>query len=255
MKRNLSICRLALLPALLAAGAAQAYVPPSGFQIVQMAKRHKGLKSLRVKTRITGPSTQIREIGYFDFGTRTFKARFLDQNDQEIYAFERKLGSNDSLSSLLLFETNPNHIAASLKNAGVPVLVESELLKLPDEPARIAAEKTGIARLDRRIGWTIGDADPSLWVLKDEFVPLRLATGGVEIRFEETKNVHDFPYARAISIWKGSDAILKGEAMELSANPDPADMKAIHVQGLPAIPSSLASDQRALIEQWVQWIR
>jgi hypothetical protein len=244
-----------LAVSLLFVSQAFAYVPPSGFQISQLAKRHRTLKSLRVKTRITGPSTQVREIGYYDAATKTFKARFLDQEDHEIYAFERKLGSNDSLSSLLLFETHTSTIINALKATGIPVVGDSELNLLPGEPERRAAEKTSIGRLDRKVGWVIGEGAPSLWILKDEFVPLKLLYAGLEIRFEETKTVRDFPYARSISIYRGTDPVLKGEVMELMLNPDLADMRAIHVQGLPAISSTLSSDQRALIEQWVQWIR
>ncbi len=237
------------------APAALAYIPPSNFQIATLAKRHKNLKSIRVKTRITGPSGQIREIGYYDAKTQIWKARFVDQSDHEIYAFERKLGITDSLASLLLFETNPNAIMTALKNAGIPVVPEADLLAMPDENARRAAEKTSIGRLDHKVGWVIGDGNPSLWILKDDFVPLKLIAGGVEIRFEETKFTRDFPYARSISIYRGSDFVLKGEAMEVIINPDLADMHAIQVSGIPAISSALPAEERSLIEQWVQWIR
>ncbi len=257
MKLNLN--KITLLSVLLSAAAgardATAYIPPSNFQIAQLVKKHKGLKSLRVKTRITGPSTQIREIGYFDAATKVWKARFIDQNDREIYAFERKLGAADSLASLLIFETSTDKVLAGLKTSGIPVVPESELLALPGEPERRAIEKTSIARLDKKVGWVIGDGSPALWVLKDEFVPLKLLFSGMEVRFEETKNVRDFPYPRAISIYRGTDFVLKGEAMEVMASPDLADMRAIKVDGLPAIPSNLPAEERTLIEQWVQWIR
>ncbi len=235
--------------------AAQAYIPPSNFQIAALAKKHRNLKSIRVKTRITGPSGQIREIGYFDAKTQIWKARFVDSNDHEIYAFERKLGITDSLASLLLFETNAASIMRALKTAGVPVVTDEDLLALPDEPARRAAEKTSIGRLDHKVGWVIGEGNPSLWILKDDFVPLKLVAGGAEIRFEETKFTRDFPYARSISIFRGSDFVLKGEAMEVILNPDLTDMHAIQVSGIPAISSALPGEERTLIEQWVQWIR
>lgn len=234
---------------------ASAYIPPSNFQIAQLTKKHRGLKSFRVKTRITGPSTQIREIGYFDTATRVWKGRFLDQSDKELYAFERKLGSVDSLTSLMLFETSAEKIMAGLKAAGIAAVSEAELLALPGEPERRAAEKTTIGRLDKKIGWVIGDVGASLWILKDEFVPLKLIYSGMEIRFEDTKSVHDFPYPRSISLYRGAEFLLKGEAMEVMANPDLTDMRAIKVEGIPAIPSTLSSEERALIEQWVQWIR
>lgn len=234
---------------------ASAYVPPSGFLVNQLVKKHKSLKSIRVKTRITGASAQIREIGYFDVTTKTWKARFIDSNDREIYAFERKLGSTDSLASLLLFETSSSNLISALKNSGIPVLSEQELLALPGEPERRAAEKTSIGRLDRKIGWVIGDLSTALWILKDEFVPLKLLTAGSELRFEETKNTRDFPYARAISLYHGSEFVLKGEAMEVIPNPDLADMRAIQTSGLPLIPSSIPNEERNLIEQWVQWVR
>ncbi|MBS1962275.1 MAG: hypothetical protein JST04_08675 [Bdellovibrionales bacterium] len=254
MKTSMKILAASLVSIALA-GAAYAYIPPSNFQIAMLAKKHKGLKSLRVKTRITGPSGQVREIGYYDAATRTWKARFVDQNDREIYAFERKLGVTDSLASLLLFETNPGNIMTALKNAGIPVVLETDLAAAPDEPAKRALEKTSIGRLDHKVGWIIGEGNPSLWILKDDFVPLKLIAGGAEIRFEETKFSRDFPYARSISIYRGNDFVLKGEAMEVMTNPDLADMRAIQVSGIPAIPSSLPSDERGLIEQWVQWIR
>jgi hypothetical protein len=255
MKAKTFLGSFTILATAVAAMSASAYVPPSGFQVSQLAKRHRPLKSLRVKTRITGASTQIREIGYYDAATKTFKARFLDQEDHELYAFERKLGSNDSLASLLLFETNTNTLIHALKGAGIPVVGDSELAPLPGEAERRAVEKTSIGRLDKKVGWVIGEGAPSLWILKDEFVPLKLLYGGLEIRFEETKTVREFPYPRAISVYRGGEPVLKGEVMELMPTADLADMKAIHVQGLPAISSALSADQRALIEQWVQWIR
>jgi len=253
--RALIVPSIALIASCFCAEAARAYIPPSSYQIAMLAKKHRNLKSIRVKTRITGPSAQIREIGYFDAKTQVWKARFLDQSDHEIYAFERKLGMTDSLASLLLFETNANAIMTALKAAGIPVVTEAELQALPDEAARRAAEKMSVGRLDHKIGWIIGEGVPSLWILKDDFVPLKLIAGGSEIRFEETKFTHDFPYARSISIYRGSDFVLKGEAMEVILNPDLADMRAIQVSGIPAISSELPSAERSLIEQWVQWIR
>jgi hypothetical protein len=234
---------------------ASAYIPPSSFQIESLAKKHKKLKSIRVKTRITGPYGQISEIGYFDATTRLWKARFIDKTDREIYAYERKLGVSDSLASLLLFETNSTNILTALKNAGIPVVTEAELAALPGEPERQAAEKMSIGRLDKKVGWVIGEKNPALWILKDEFVPLKLVAGGSEVRFEETKSVRDFPYPRSISLYRGDDFVLKGEAMEVILNPDLSDMRAIHATGLPSISSAIPSDERTLIEQWVQWIR
>ncbi len=232
-----------------------AYIPPSSFQISQLVKKHRGLKSLRIKTRITGPNSQIREIGYYDSSSKTWRARFIDSNDREVYAFERKMGSGDSVASLLLFDTSGEKLINGLKTAGIPVVTEAELAALPGEPERRAAEKNSIGRLDKKVGWIMGEGSPSLWILKDEFVPLKLLFSGMEVRFEETKINRDFPYPRAISIYRGSDFILKGEAMEVMQNPEIADMKAFKVEGLPAISTALPSEERALIEQWVQWIR
>ncbi len=253
MFRRVSSC--VVIFGILLANSAFAYIPPSGFQIATLVKKHKGLKSIRVKTRITGTNVQIREIGYYDVATRVWKARFLDTEDRELYAFERKLGVTDSLASLLLFEMRPGNLITALKNAGIPIVSDAELKALPGEPERNAAEKTSIGRLDKKVGWVIGESAPSLWILKDEFVPLKLISGGTEIRFEETRFTKGFPYPRAISLYRGSDFVLKGEAMEVILNPDLADMRAIQVHGLPAIPSGLPSEERALIEQWVQWIR
>ncbi len=254
--RSFSVLLVSGVLSALIASSAHAYVPPSNFLISSLAKKHRVLKSLRVKTRITGTNAQIREIGYFDAATKTWKARFLDQNDRELYAFERKLGSaSDSLTSLLLFETNAAHLVTTLKNAGIPIVSEEELLALPGELERRAAEKTSIGRLDKKVGWVIGEGGTALWVLKDEFVPLRLLHGGFDFRYEETKYSKNFPYSRSISVYRGGDFVLKGEAMEVITSPDLADMKAIQVQGLPAISSSIPAEERALIEQWVQWVR
>lgn len=241
---------------LVATSAAHAYVPPSGYMIEQLAKRHRSLKGLRVKTRITGTSTQIKEIAWYEAPTRTLKARILDANDHEIYAYQRKITPQDSLASLVLFESNAETIMKGLLAAGIPVVPKEEILKLQTEEERRALELTAIGRLDKRVGWTIGQGSPSFWILKDEFTPLKLAlNGGVEIRFEETKTMRDFPYSRAISLYRSGDFVLKGEAIEVMVNPDLSDMKSITVTGAPAIPSSLDSATRSLIEQWVQWIR
>lgn len=238
------------------ASAAQAYVPPSAYMIEQMAKKRRTLKGLRVKTRITGVSTQIKEVAWYDAATRTLKARILDANDLEIYAYERKISPQDSLASVVLLESNADTILKSLLAQGIPVVTKEAIAQMTTEPERRALEKTSIGKLDTKVGWIIGSANPSFWILKDEFTPLKLAIkGDVEIRFEETKTMRDFPYSRAISLYKGGDFVLKGEAIEVMVNPDLTDMKSINVVGVPSIPSSLDSSTRGLIEQWVQWIR
>jgi hypothetical protein len=238
---------------------AQAYVPPSQFMVQQMAKKRTKLKGLRIKTRITGTQNQIKEIAWYDASTKKIKARILDVNDAEIYAFERKMSAQDSLVGVILFESQSSVIEKALKSYQVPIVTQEQLQQVANEDERRALEKTSIGRLDQKIGWVIGQGSPSFWVLKDEFTPLLLKVksggGDLEVRFEDTKNIREFPYARSISLYRGGDFVLKGEAMEVMVNPDLADMKSIQVTGTPSIPSHLDSATQKLIEQWVQWIR
>jgi len=240
-------------------GVAQAYVPPSQFMIQQMAKKRAHLKGLRIKTRITGTQNQIKEIAWYDASTKKIKARILDANDAEIYAYERKINAQDSLVGEVLFESQASVIEKALIAQHIPVVTPTQLMQVANEEERRALEKTSIGRLDHKVGWVIGQGTPSFWILKDEFTPLLLKFRGgnsdLEVRFEDTKSIRDFPYARSISLYRGGDFVLKGEAMEVMVNPDLSDMKAIHVAGTPAIPSQLDSATQKLIEQWVQWIR
>lgn len=264
--------KIALLPAValiagFAAASASAYVPPSYFMLQNMTRNRAKVRGLRVRTRILGASVQLRETLWLDYKTRTLKARLFDAQDREIYAYEKKLNGDGAIGSQLLFGQGPETIAKILVERGVPVVLPEELAKAPTEEEKRALEKTRIGRVDgqvrgaygNQVGWVIGTATPAFWVLKDDFAPMRLqvrARGDdYDLRFEETKTIHDFRYARAISLYRDKELVLKGEAIEVSVNPDLADMKMIAVQGVPVIPSSLDSATTALIEAWTQWIR
>lgn len=241
--------RMVVLLSLLGISAvAHAYVPASSFLVQQMAKKRSGLKGLRVKTRITGTDSEIKEVGWYDAKTHIWRARLFDSDDKIIYSYEKKLGGETSLTLVAQLESNFTSLAGALIGKGVPVKLDAELMKLKTEEERLAAEKTGIARSDNLIGWQIGLDDPSFWILKDEFVPLLLHTDGMIVRFEDTKTQRDFPYARTLTLYDGKNFVLRGEAMEVMVNPDMTDMKSVVVDPSEDAPNRLA-------EQWIRWIR
>lgn len=227
---------------------AQAYVPPSAFLVQQMAKKRLNLKGLRVKTRITGTDSELKEVGWYDAKTKVWKAKIFDSDDKIIHSYERKLGGETSLALVVQLDSNFSTLAGSLIGKGVPVKLEAELLKLKTEEERWRAEETAIGRSEGLVGWKIGRDEPSLWIQKDEFVPLLLNTDGMIVRFEETKTQRDFPYARTITLYDGKSFVLRGEAMEVMVNPDMTDMKSFTVD-----PEADAPDK--LSEQWMRYVR
>jgi len=249
MKKIRTIHFLALsLIVMIAWNDSRAHVPPSAYLIQQMAKKRLNLKGLRVKTRITGTDGEIKEVGWYDSKSHVWKAKLFDSDDRVIHTYEKKLGGETSLALVVQLEHNFPSLAGALIGKGIPIRLESELLKLKTEEERIASEKTGIARAEGLVGWQIGFDDPSLWILKDEFVPLLLHTDGMFVRFEETKTQRDFPYARTITLYDGKSFVLRGEAMEVMVKPDMTDMKTMVVDPDSDAPNKLA-------EQWIRWVR
>lgn len=231
---------------LLLTSTAQAYVPPSTFLIEQTAKKRATLtKGLRIKTRITGTESIIKEVLWFDVLTKKVTGKIFDEKDVEIARFQKKLGDS-SVSLQLLLDSNPMRVTQLLTKQGFDFNDTENTFK------------PSLKRLGNQVGWAIGNSTPSLWILKDEFTPLllKIRDGSTyEIRFEENKTNRDFPFSRAITLLKSDSFVLKGEVMEFIVNPDLSDLKSLQFSEEVTWLASVSSGTKDLVEKWVQWIR
>lgn len=152
-----SVAALAAAAMLAPVGAAWAYIPPSGFLIAEVAKRHQGFKGVRIRSTVNGmkdgrlTGVQFRESTVVDFGTRTVRSKAQDMMGKDLYVVERKLDAGGEgavpLVTRLLLEPKAEALARALKAAGIPVRLEEELQAAETEDAKRALEVTSIKRL------------------------------------------------------------------------------------------------------------
>lgn len=202
---------LAALVVTVFAPAASAYIPPSQFIVKTIAKKHAGIKGLRVWGKVTGtrpgetvPSLVFKTVSVYQPGTGVMRVWIQDEKGLELFAAEKNR-SAEQFSPLwqLLVDDNADLIMKRLKEVGLPIKTEAELLALPDEAARQTAEEQRLKRLKNVPAWVTGaeDSAPQLWVEKDTFVPLRLwysKPGSADIVLENTRYAREVPFPRLL---------------------------------------------------------
>ncbi len=188
---------------------AWAYVPPSEFIVKNIAAKHTGLRTIKITQKISqlDPSlqvtTQVKEVLRLDFRTETAQSVIMDAQGQAVH-----LREGVPIPGLwkLVFSPNPATIASVLMQSGVPIQTEAELLKLPTEAERRAAENESIVRLRGHTAWLLGaeKSQGKLWIEKDVFLPFqwgRIKDGDwCESQFDLYASQKGFPYPRQIEI-------------------------------------------------------
>lgn len=228
------------LVALLPAAPAWAYVPPSQYIVKTWVAKRSHAKNLRIRTIATvmegeqPTSTKVRTTTTFNAQTRELVSWASDESDKRLYTVTRKQRLLGGLNALLL-DPEVREVVHALRSARIPIRGEDELLALPDENARRAAEVTDFVRWKSGFAWVIGDPkgwDAQFWIEKDTFLPARLVFqpkdygSTVDVKFENYRFQQDFPYPRLVFVaGKESPIFLKDELVDVAVNVDAAQLK------------------------------
>lgn len=238
-----------------------AYIVPSNFAIKELLKTRTACKPFSYTSTISIPSGDLPGnlsgessetagasgkdaktwIKLFTIETRidpdvqTLKAEIFGNTDHAtpIKAITRTLKRDTSdtiasITSLLLFSKDAETLLTTLKRFSIPVLLESDLMKLPDEPSRIGAESSSIelignpkSKLDAAIIYGNKADGNELWLSKDSYTPYKVRMSaksekGIEIQFHSATNECGHPPAiTELSI--GSKPVLREIIVSKSA--------------------------------------
>lgn len=193
---------LTLLSLFIISAQAFAYIPPSDFQVNQIAKKKAHLDKLIITSSVNLIKNQAEETGIFfekvqiDYKTGTLQSLILNHNQEILffteYSFNPKedKNSNDrvqhrrikskiqSPGTLLLLLPNELDMRTPLMSRSIPIQKEEDLALLATNEERIAAETLSLRDKLKPV-WVIGDHEKNksqgeLWVEKDSFLPQKL---------------------------------------------------------------------------------
>lgn len=216
-----------------------AYVPPMDYSLGNLVKKRSSLKTIRIRTRIKGEGAQFKETLWYDAASKRIRAKVFDEADQLLFAYEKK-NTGSLNATFLTLENQSSSFFGALKANGFPV---GEAAATSEKP---------LGRVKNLLGWIYSGKRQELWVQKDEFTVLKWVSeeGGskVEVTFEDTRLSRDLPYPRMITLSQDGTERLTGEAIEVSINPDLADLKTQTFSARPETDS-------AVLKSWLKWIR
>ena len=252
---------LMIASAVLFATSAYAYVPPSQFIVKNIASKRSGVRSVRVKSVLSAfqggqPQGQkLKEAVWIDYTSHVMRSRMSDESGRELYAIERRLDANIPLVDLLLFDSQPEVLAKGLRQNGIPIRSEAELLSMKSEEERRLSETESIARITGGIAWVIGTTDASqLWVEKDTFLPVKLIVKSDEknydVTFDGFRFTKEIPYPKVMLV-----AGTRIESLEMGVNVDMAEMKSTLKPGFTEAGESLDSATSDLVRHFYQLVR
>lgn len=231
----------------------------------QVADKHSGPKSLRVRSLVTEvkddkpTGTQFKQVFVYDFKSRKLRSRVLDAaSGKELYATERDLSRKPvALGSALLLETLPANLAQALRAAGIVVPTDDEIQ---------ASDPRSLARWKEEVAWVLGKPEKTakksddvsgneLWVKKDAFVPIRLLSAEGDIRFENYRSAKEFPFPRSISLAEGNKIVLREEVSDVAVDVDAAELTKPIKAGFTPEGDSADSSVQDLIQLYYRTIR
>ena len=262
------------LGTLLLNSSAFAYVPPSQFIVKSLAGKRSGIKSIRIKNVITalekgqpkGP--QFRETVWIDYTLHLLRSRMVDGNGRVIYSIERHLDAGLPIGDLLLFDSQAEALGKGLRQSGIPIRSEAELLVMKTEEERRLSEITSIARLKGVTAWVIGNpsSGSQLWVEKDTFLPMKVIVKSdeknFELNFDGYHFVKEVPYPKTMILdhfmeqgkeQEGPHGI-RIESGEMLVNADMSEMRSNLQPGFTE-DSHLDSETNELVRHFYQLVR
>ena len=253
---------LIAVSALILTSSAYAYVPPSEFIVKTIASKRHGVRSIRVRSVLTAvqngqPQGQkLKETVWIDYTNHLIRSRMDDESGRELYAIERRLDANIPLVDLLLLDSQPEVLAKGLRQNGIPIRSEAELLSMKSEEERRLSETESIARITGGIAWVIGNmTDGSqLWVEKDTFLPVKLVVKSddknYEMIFDGFRYAKEVPYPKVMNV-----AGIRIESTDMGVNVDMSEMKSTLRPGFTEAGESLDSATSELIRHFYQLVR
>ncbi|MGZ3709259.1 MAG: hypothetical protein ACXWPM_11015 [Bdellovibrionota bacterium] len=253
------------------APAAWAYVPPSQFIIKTLIGKHAAVKGVKIHSTVSAMegdrATEVRfkETTVYSPETGVLASWATDEADHKLYFFERKVGAFTPIDELL-FGNDLSAATRMLRARHIPIKTEEELLALPNEDERRAAEEETFMRWKATFAWIIGApksaSNPQLWIEKDTFLPLRFIydrpvdDSTREVQFEAFRFYHEFPFPRATLVLKGGSALLRDDLVDVAVNPEPAQMKvAREPTGYTDAGNAAPGPVRDLIREYYETIR
>jgi hypothetical protein len=262
----------AVLVTLLFASSAFAYVPPSAFMVKTMTAKRMGYKGFRIRAVVTpadpAKAGRFKELAVVDLVNQAVRSWAYDDMGKLLYAAERKLGQKGeggaALSTSVLVSADPIVLSRDLVIAGIPVKTEEELALLKDENERLAAETNWLGRLKDNLAWVIAPQEkarvqPSLWILKDSFLPIRLVYPSqdvyYDVRFDNYRFYKEFPFPKTITVQKGEEQLLKAEIGDVTVNPDMAEFRQKFFPGYSDAGNAADGATRDLLRLYYQVVR
>ena len=256
---------------------AKAYIPPSEFVMKTLLQKRAAVKSWRVRGLVKavpssgeGSGARFIEETVYDTSSRKLKSAAFDEMGRLLYSVERILESEEggpelrTVVSAIIFENRLSRLSSILRSWNIPLKREDELLRLPDEKARINAERMF---LDRRklgsayqVNWVIGEKSANqLWVEKDTFLPSRLfmAIGDrYDVSFESYQGSEEVPMPRVISLSREGELMIREEVQEVSMNAS-SGSTAVQIEGsgFTDVGNSVDSTIRDLIRRFYTVLR
>ena len=228
---------------------AYAHLPPSYFLVKSLSNKRQGVKGVRVKSVVNAlvgnqqNGVRFRAITFFDPSSKTLRSYAYDEQGHELYGVERHYGSETNIpfTGALLFDSDADSLARGLVSKGIPIRLEDELLKLPDENARREVERVTLVRMKHVPVWKVAqDAGAKNEIIfeKDTFLPLQFVSEAygswVNVRFENYRYFREYPFPRSVSLIEGQGEnekiVLKDELQDLtSINPAVEFKKPMHL--------------------------
>jgi hypothetical protein len=223
MKSKSNLAVLAFSAVFLQASLASAYVPPSQFIVKSMVAKRTGMKALKIRGLVNAlgvdpqNAVHFRETTVVNPTADWIRSWATSDSDQVLYTTERKL-SDSPFPDVLLFQSKAHSVAQALREHSIPVRSDEELYSISDEEKRRDFEVESLTRWKGGIDYLIGlrslsaiktGAEPRLYVEKDSFLPVRvvfpapgLELGAADLRFENFRLYHEFPFPRLITLVK-----------------------------------------------------
>jgi hypothetical protein len=249
---------------------AEAYIPPSQYILKTLLSKHTGVKTLRIRSMITAVENgRLTDIHFKDstwINTDTMTVQCIATDDQERRLYKKDGGPDSiSLGGLFLLSSDFQRVSQRLKNSGIPIRTEEELLAMRTELERRKSERETLTHWNGGLAWLIGEG---LWVEKDTFRPLRLVvdsgTSGrsYDYRFEGSRSVRDFQYPKVNQLYQKDNWVLSSQVIDMTVESDFPNARLSHAStlnpketGLTDLGSSASSSLRNLLHLYYESYR
>ena len=245
-----------------------AYIPPSQFITKTWVKKHSAIKGLKFKSVVTGyhrnkpTEVHFKETMVYDPHSLLLRRWALDDADKKLYFYERKLNSA-SVFSQVLMSHDLEKVMGALKEVGIPIQTEQELLAVKTEVERTQLEKESLLNWNGTIAWVIGalsdqeSLKPQIWFEKDTFLPLRMIYSRssddpiYDFRLEGVRYLREFPYPKSITVWKNVDIILNSQLSDFIGEIDNIRSGSM-LPGFTEVGKNAPSNLRDLIQKYYE---